>query len=69
MTRTIKATKDLVASIEDDISDVKAMLNTKLNHTIDSAALIQLLQKENEQLQVLRSIFYRFHQLFLISLV
>jgi hypothetical protein len=53
VTRTIKTTKDLISSIEDDLKDVRLMMNTKLNNTIDSATLIELLKAENEKLKVI----------------
>jgi hypothetical protein len=58
VTRTIKTTKDLISSIEDDLKDVRLMMNTKLNNSIDTVTLIELLKAENEDLKVIEVCSY-----------
>ena len=53
VTRTIQTTKDLILSIEDDIQEVKTLMNHSITSKIDKYQLLGLVEQENQQLKVL----------------
>lgn len=58
VSESIEASHKIVGSIEEDIKDVRRIIQDRLQRRVDLEQLVELLQTENDCLKVLQSCLY-----------